>query len=129
MFLGAALALLGNYYVYDAIAPVAELLSQQLHFSDTQIGTLNAIYSLPNIFLVAMGGVLVDRFGARNDGSDDRDLPARRHHHRVRRAFSGPWLSAGWCSASGPRRSWWRPWSRSRNGSPAATLRCCSPST
>ena len=65
MFLGAALALLGNYYVYDAIAPVAELLSRQLHFSDTQIGTLNAIYSLPNIFLVALGGVLVDRFGAR----------------------------------------------------------------
>lgn len=65
MFLGAALALLGNYYVYDAIAPVAELLSQQLHFSDTQIGSLNAIYSLPNIFLVIVGGVLVDRFGAR----------------------------------------------------------------
>jgi MFS family permease len=65
MFLRAALALLGNYYVYDASAPVAELLSQQLHFSDTQIGTLNAIYSLPNIFLVIVGGVLVDRFGAR----------------------------------------------------------------
>ena len=32
---------------------------------DTQIGTLNAIYSLPNIFLVMVGGVLVDRFSAR----------------------------------------------------------------
>ena len=38
----------------------------QLGFSDTQIGTLNAIYSLPNIFMVLIGGVLVDRFSARS---------------------------------------------------------------
>ena len=64
-FVAAALVMLGNYYVYDAIGPVAELLTQQLHFSDTQIGSLNAIYSLPNIVLVLVGGVLVDRFSAR----------------------------------------------------------------
>jgi len=62
----AALSLLifGNYYVYDSIGPVAEILSRELGFSDTQIGTLNAIYSLPNIFLLLIGGVVVDRFGA-----------------------------------------------------------------
>jgi MFS family permease len=65
MFVGVALVMFGNYYVYDDIAPIAELLSSQLHFSDTQIGTLNAIYSLPNIFLVVVGGILVDRFTAR----------------------------------------------------------------
>src|SRR6202008_3737129 len=65
MFAGTSLCMLGNYYGYDSIAPVAEQLSRELHFSDTQIGTLNAIYSLPNIFLVAVGGVLVDRFSAR----------------------------------------------------------------
>lgn len=54
----------GNYYVYDVIAPVAELLERQLGFTDTQIGALNAIYSLPNIFLVLIGGVIVDRYGA-----------------------------------------------------------------
>ena len=54
----------GNYYVYDAIGPVAEQLERVLGFSDTQIGTLNAIYSLPNIVLVLIGGVIVDRFGA-----------------------------------------------------------------
>ena len=64
-FVAAALVMLGNYYVYDAIGPVAELLARQLHYSNTQIGTLNAIYSLPNIFLVVVGGVLVDRFSAR----------------------------------------------------------------
>lgn len=65
MFAGAALAMLGNYYVYDCIGPIAETLSRELHFNDTQIGTLNAIYSLPNVFLVIVGGVLVDRFTAR----------------------------------------------------------------
>jgi MFS family permease len=65
MFAASAIVMLGNYYGYDSIAPVAEQLSRELHFSDTQIGTLNAIYSLPNIFLVLVGGVLVDRFTAR----------------------------------------------------------------
>jgi MFS family permease len=64
-FIGLGLVMFGNYYGYDAIGPVAELLSQQLHFSDNQIGSLNGIYSLPNIFLVPVGGVLVDRYGAR----------------------------------------------------------------
>jgi MFS family permease len=65
MYVGTAFVMLGNYYGYDSIAPVAEQLSRDLHFSDTQIGTLNAIYSLPNIFLVVVGGMLVDRFTAR----------------------------------------------------------------
>ncbi len=57
-------ALFGNFYVYDSIGPVAELLQTQRGFSDTQIGMLNAIYSLPNVVLVLVGGVLSDRFGA-----------------------------------------------------------------
>ncbi|HTU67554.1 MAG TPA: MFS transporter [Steroidobacteraceae bacterium] len=65
MLIGVSLASIGNYYVYDSIGPVADLLSRQLGFSDTQIGTLNAIYSLPNVFLVLVGGILVDRFSAR----------------------------------------------------------------
>jgi len=65
MFAASAIVMLGNYYGYDSIGPVAEQLSRELHFSDTQIGTLNAIYSLPNIFLVSIGGVLVDRLSAR----------------------------------------------------------------
>ncbi|HXY98076.1 MAG TPA: MFS transporter [Steroidobacteraceae bacterium] len=65
MYVGLAFVMLGNYYGYDSVAPVAEQLSRELHFTDTQIGTLNAIYSLPNIFLVVVGGVLVDRFTAR----------------------------------------------------------------
>lgn len=60
-----SVAMFGNYYVYDAIAPLAGMLSQQLQFSDTQIGTLNAIYSFPNILMVLIGGIIVDRIGTR----------------------------------------------------------------
>ena len=59
-----SLANYGNFYVYDSINPVADLLQQQRGFSNSQIGMLNAIYSLPNIVLLLVGGMLVDRFGA-----------------------------------------------------------------
>jgi MFS family permease len=59
-----ALASFGNFYVYDSIGPVADLLQSGLGFSDTQIGTLNAIYSLPNVVLILVGGVVADRIGA-----------------------------------------------------------------
>ncbi len=59
-----SLANLSGYYVYDSIAPVADLLHRQLGFSYTQIGTLNAIYSLPNIVIALLGGILADRYGA-----------------------------------------------------------------
>ena len=59
-----ALAQYGNFYVYDSIGPVADLLQQQRGFSDSQVGLLNAIYSLPNVVLILLGGVLVDRLGA-----------------------------------------------------------------
>ena len=61
----ASLAMAGNYYVYDAVSPLADLLRDKLGYSDDQIGTLNAIYSLPNIFMVVLGGLLIDRIGTR----------------------------------------------------------------
>lgn len=59
-----ALANFGNFYVYDSIGPVADLLQRERGFSDTEIGWLNAIYSLPNVVLLLVGGWMVDRFGA-----------------------------------------------------------------
>src|SRR5262249_12741039 len=47
------------------IGPLADTLQRLLGFSDTQIGTLNAIYSFPNIVMVLVGGIIVDRYGAR----------------------------------------------------------------
>ncbi len=60
-----SLAMFGNYYVYDCIAPIADLLSRQLGFSDANIGLLQAIYSIPNVFMVLIGGIIVDRIGTR----------------------------------------------------------------
>jgi len=60
-----SLAMFGNYYVYDALSPLADVLKQQLGFSDSNIGLLQAIYSFPNIFTVVIGGVLIDRIGLR----------------------------------------------------------------
>jgi len=60
-----SLAMFGNYYVYDALSPVADLLTSQLHFTDSYIGLLQGIYSFPNIFTVVLGGLLIDRIGAK----------------------------------------------------------------
>ena len=60
-----SLAMFGNYYVYDAVSPIADLLKAQLAFTDSQIGLLNAIYSLPNIGMVLVGGIVIDRIGVK----------------------------------------------------------------
>ena len=60
-----SIAMFGNYYVYDSIGPLADTLQRMLGFTDTQIGTLNAIYSFPNIVMVLIGGIIVDRIGTR----------------------------------------------------------------
>ena len=58
-----AIAISGCYYEYDVIAPVAEFLRTQRGFSHSQIGMLNAVFSLPNIVLALVGGILIDRHG------------------------------------------------------------------
>ena len=60
-----SLTMFGNYYVYDCIAPIADLLAKQLGFSDSNIGLLQAIYSIPNVVMVLIGGYIVDRIGTR----------------------------------------------------------------
>jgi MFS family permease len=60
-----SLAMFGNYYVYDSISPLADVLKAQLHFSDSDIGLLNAIYSIPNILMVLIGGIIIDYIGTR----------------------------------------------------------------
>ncbi|MFA6468195.1 MAG: MFS transporter [Bacteroidota bacterium] len=60
-----SLAMFGNYYIYDAISPLADVLVQQLHFTDSDIGLLQGIYSVPNIFMVLIGGFIIDRLGTK----------------------------------------------------------------
>ena len=63
-----SLAMAGNYYIYDSIAPVADLLTSQLGYTDTQIGWLYSIYSVSAITTLLIGGVLVDRLGVKVAG-------------------------------------------------------------
>jgi len=60
-----SMAMFGNYYVYDAISPMADLLAKQLGFTDSNIGLLQAIYSIPNVFMVLIGGFIIDRLGTK----------------------------------------------------------------
>jgi MFS family permease len=59
-----SVAIAGSYYEYDAIAPVAGFLRLERGFTQAQLGMLNAVFSLPNIVLALLGGVLIDRLGA-----------------------------------------------------------------
>ena len=66
VLLAMSVAIYGTYYAFDAIGPLAPLLSRQLGFSDGEIGLLQASYSLPNVFILLAAGLIIDRFGARN---------------------------------------------------------------
>ena len=65
VLLVVSIPIFGNYYVYDCVEPIADLLSKQLHFSDSNIGLLQGIYSAPNVIMVLIGGLIVDRIGTR----------------------------------------------------------------
>lgn len=60
-----SIAMFGNYYIYDSISPLADVLKSQLHFSDSDLGLLQGIYSFPNIIMVLIGGIIIDRIGTR----------------------------------------------------------------
>jgi len=65
ILLFVSLAMFGNYYIYDSISPLADLLAKQLKFSDANIGLLQGIYSVPNVFMVLIGGIIIDKIGTR----------------------------------------------------------------
>ncbi len=58
-----SLATFGNYYVYDSIAPIADILKSELDFTDENIGGLYSMYSIAAVIVLLFGGVIVDRWG------------------------------------------------------------------
>ena len=60
-----SLAMFGNYYIYDSIAPVFDLLSSELNFTDQQLGLLYTVYSIAAIIVLLVGGVIIDKFGTK----------------------------------------------------------------
>ena len=63
VLLACSVAMFGNYYVFDALYPVAPALQQQLGFSDQQIGLLDTAYNVAALLTLIAGGVLIDRLG------------------------------------------------------------------
>ena len=59
----AAVAVSSSYYEDDVIGPIADLLHRQRGFTQSQLGMLNGVISIPNVALALMNGLLIDRFG------------------------------------------------------------------
>jgi len=63
-------AMATNYYFYDALAPLADLIRMNLGFTSTEYGFFVSAYSIPNVFLAmaVLGGIILDRIGIRITG-------------------------------------------------------------
>ncbi len=59
-----------NYYAYDAMSSIKEVMQTQLDISSTDYGLIVSFYSFPNTFLLmtVLGGIFLDRFGVRITG-------------------------------------------------------------
>lgn len=61
-----SLTMFGNYYLYDSIAPVADLLKSQLGYSDQVISRVAiSMYSYSAFALLLVGGIIIDRIGTK----------------------------------------------------------------
>lgn len=60
-----SLAMFSSSYIYDCIGPLAKVLADQLHYTDADIGLLQALCSMPSIFTVLLGGIFIDRVGVK----------------------------------------------------------------
>lgn len=60
-----SLGMFGNYYVYDSVGPVFDLLKTQLGYADQQLGLLYTVYSIAAIIVLLIGGYIIDRFGTK----------------------------------------------------------------
>jgi MFS family permease len=64
MLVLAAIAVSSSYYEDDVIGPIADLLHRQRGFTQSQLGMLNGVISIPNVALALINGLLIDRWGA-----------------------------------------------------------------
>jgi MFS family permease len=60
----AAIAVSSSYYEDDVIGPIADLLHRQRGFTQSQLGMLNGIISIPNAVIALYSGLMIDRYGA-----------------------------------------------------------------
>ena len=55
-----SIVMAANYYFYDALSPLQNLLREHLGFSNTAYGFIVSAYSIPNVFLAmaVIGGII-----------------------------------------------------------------------
>lgn len=60
-----SLPMFANYYIYDCINPLTDIFQKQLGFTDEQLGWLNSSYSMAALLTLLIGGLIIDRIGAK----------------------------------------------------------------
>lgn len=65
-----SLVLFMNYYFYDALSPLKDLMQSELGFTSADYGFFTSAYSIPNVFLLmaVIGGLICDKLGIRITG-------------------------------------------------------------
>ena len=61
----ASVAMFGNYYAYDALNPVIDLLRDAQGLTEIQVKATSSAYQIAALLMLLVGGWLVDRFGGR----------------------------------------------------------------
>ncbi len=59
----------GAYYAFDAISPIASYIIDGMGITRAQYGLLFSYYSMPNLVMVLLGGILLDKVGIRRAGT------------------------------------------------------------
>ncbi len=65
VLLFVSLPMFGNYYIYDSINPLVDIFVKQLGFTDSDIGWLNASYSVAALLTLLIGGIIIDLIGTK----------------------------------------------------------------
>lgn len=65
VLLFVAVAMGGNYYIYDSINPLERIFIDKLGFSATAFGWLNSSYSVAAVLTLLIGGIVIDRIGTK----------------------------------------------------------------
>ena len=60
-----SIAMFGNYYAYDALNPVVDLLRSQRGLDYGQVGMLSTAYNIAALMVLLLGGYAIDRWGTR----------------------------------------------------------------
>jgi MFS family permease len=62
------LTVFGVYFAYDSVVPIQQFIEDDMGVTRAQYGLLFSYYSVPNLIMVLIGGILLDRFGIRKAG-------------------------------------------------------------